>query len=412
MFRLRLSLLVTVLVGLLCHPVAGQEVALIHANVVDVTTGRVIPDAAVVVSEGRISSVEPRSTRTPDGIRVLDLQGMYVSPGLIDAHVHISDAASARRALRSGVTTARSMGTSNYADVGLRELAAARRIEAPEILAAGYHVRPGMAEAFWLNHPEEADLMEGGVHGPDAVRRVVRRILEQDVDFVKTNATERAGLPETDPRKQLFSRTEMSVLVEEAGERDLGVAAHAHGDQGARAAVLAGVRSIEHGTFMTDETLELMAEGGTYLVPTMAIVSDLTVPGGDYDSPTLRIRGEYMVDRMREMVARAHRMGVRVVASTDTGYGAGSTVRIGHELEEFVGVGMTPLEALQAATTVAAELLGVGDHTGRLEPGLDADLVVTERNPLDDIRALQDALLVLTDGRVAATRGDWFDGGP
>ena len=116
-----------------------------------------------------------------------------------------------------------------------------------------------------------------------------------------------------------------------------------------------------------------------------------------------------MIHRLRETVARAREMGVRIVASTDTGYGPGSTVRIGHELEEFVGIGMSPLEALRSATTLAAELLGVGGRTGHLSEGMDGDLVVTERNPLEDIRALQDPLLVVSDGRVAVTRGDWFE---
>ncbi len=389
--------------------VLAQDLALIHANVVDVTTGDVTPDAALVIVDGTIERIEASSTDVPEGMRVYDVQGMYVSPGLMDAHVHVSSLDAARRALRSGVTTARSMGVSHYADVGLRALAAAGHVEAPEVLAAGYHVRPRMAEAFFLDHPEHGDLVEGGVKGPEAIGRVVSEILEHDVDFIKTTSTERAGLPETDPRKQLYSRAEVGVMVEAARARGIGVAAHAHGDDGARAAVLAGVRSIEHGTFMTEETLRLMAERGTFLVPTVAIVSDLTIPGGDYDSPTLQIRGRYMQDRLREIVATAHRLGVPVVASTDTGYGPGSTVRIGHELEELVGIGLSPLEALRSATAVAAELFGISERTGRLAVGLEGDLVVTERNPLEDIRALQDPLLVVSDGRVAATRGDQFE---
>jgi imidazolonepropionase-like amidohydrolase len=237
-------------------------------------------------------------------------------------------------------------------------------------------------------------------------------LLESGVDFIKTTSTERAGLPDTDPRKQLYWEDELRALVEAGAARGVGVSSHAHGDAGARAAVVAGVTTIEHGTYMSEETLALMAERGTYLVPTMAIVRDLTIPGGDYDNAVLRLRGEHMLPRMHEMVSNAYRMGVRIVASTDTGYGSESTVRVAHELEDFVSIGMTNLEALQAATIVPAQLFDVADHTGRIEEGLDADFVVTERNPLDDVSVMHDVLLVVNNGTVSVARGDWFEAGP
>jgi imidazolonepropionase-like amidohydrolase len=325
----------------------------------------------------------------------------------MDAHVHVGSEGQARRALLSGVTTMRSAGAGHYADVGMRELQRAGHAETPEYLAAGYHVRPDPAEALFQDHPELAPFLDGGIRGADAVRAMARAMMARGVDFVKVNATERAGVPTTDPRKQLYSEEELQVLVDEAASGGIGVMAHAHGDAGGRAAVTAGVRSIEHGTYLSRETLELMVEQGTYLVPTIAIVRDLTIPGGDYDDAFLNIRGRHMLPRVQEMARTAHELGVKIVAATDTGYGPESTTTLAHELLELVGIGMSPLEALRAATLDAAALLGVSDHTGRIAMGLEADLIVLERNPLDDIGVVQDVLMVVSDGAVVVQRGDW-----
>ncbi|GIW50757.1 MAG: Xaa-Pro dipeptidase [Gemmatimonadales bacterium] len=390
---------------------ASQErpagLVLRNANVIDVASGAVVRNATVVVSGTRIERVASTRVEAPAGVREVDLGGKFVLPGLIDAHVHISNLDAARRALLSGVTTARSMGTGNFADVGLRELLRAGHIDAPEILAAGYHIRPDPADGLFLDAPELGDLIVSGLKGTEALRRAVRVMLAHRVDFIKVNATERAGTPQTDPRKPLYSEEELRAIVEEARTRGIPVAAHAHGDEGGRAAVLAGVRSVEHGTFLSDSTLRLMASRGTYLVPTIAVVTDLTLPGGDYDNAGLQIRGRFMLPRLRETASKAHRAGVKIVAATDTGYGPNSVVRLSHELEELVGVGLTPLQAIQSATTVAAELLGIQDRTGRVAPGLEADLIVVERNPLEELRTLQDVLMVVNNGKIVLDRLNW-----
>lgn len=394
--------------ALVASPLAAQDLVLTNANVVDVTDGSVTMGATVVVSDGRIQSVDVSGTAPSGDTEVVDLEGRWLAPGLMDAHVHIGSADDARRALFTGVTTMRSMGTSHYADVGMRELQRAGHADTPEYLASGYHVRPQMAEGFFQDHPELGHLDGGGVRGGDAVREATRAILSRDVDFIKTNATERAGLPNTDPRKQLYGHAEIGAMVQEAERAGiLGVAAHAHGDEGGRAAVAAGVRSIEHGTYLSEETLGMMAERGTYLVPTIAIVRDLTIAGGDYDNAVLNIRGRHMLPRVQRMAADAHRLGVKIVAATDTGYGPNSTTTLAHELLELVDVGLTPLEALQAATTTAAELFGISERVGRIEPGLEADLIVLEFNPLDGIGTVQDVLMVVSDGEVIVQRGDW-----
>jgi imidazolonepropionase-like amidohydrolase len=150
-----------------------------------------------------------------------------------------------------------------------------------------------------------------------------------------------------------------------------------------------------------------MVERGTYLVPTIAIVRDLTIPGGDYDNAVLNIRGRHMLPRVQEMARMAHTLGVRIVAATDTGYGPNSTTTLAHELIELAAIGMSPLEALQSATTTAAELFGIDDRAGRIAAGYEADFIVLERNPLDDIGVVQDVLMVVSDGEIIVQRGDW-----
>ena len=388
---------------------AGAQPTLVlrHANVVDPTQPQPIRDATVIIVGGKIERIATGAVQEPPGAQVLDLGGKYLLPGFVDAHVHIGSLDAARRALTSGVTTARSMGVGNFADVGLKELAAKGLVDAPEIVAAGYHLRPQPDPALFMDHPEVGDLMKAPLHGPDPLRRVVRVMLQRRVQVIKVLATERAGTPDTDPRQQVYSEDELRAVVEEARTGNIPVAAHAHGDEGARAAVLAGVRSIEHGTFLSDSTLAIMARRGTFLDPTIAIQSDLLEPGGDYDNAGLKIRGRFMVPRVHQMVARAHQLGVKIVTGTDTGYGPNSVVRMSHELEELVSCGLTPLEALRAATAAGAELLGVQSRTGRIAPGLDADLIVVERSPLEDIRTTADVLLVVNNGKVVVNRLAW-----
>ena len=383
---------------------------LTHANVIDGLGSSVLMNATVVVRDGRIERVTEGSSEASAAssagaadAEVIDLQGKYLLPGLIDAHVHLRGIRNAEKALRSGVTTARSMGTAHFTDVGLRELGREGAIDSPEILAAGYHVRPTPSSELFIDEPGLADLM-AGVRGPDAFRRVTEVNIRHRVDWIKITSTERAGLSETDPRKQTMSEEEIAAVVDEAGRSGIPVAAHAHGDEGARAAVRAGVRSIEHGTYLTTTTLELMKEKGTFLVPTVAVVTDLAAPGGDYDDPFLQVRGRHMLTRLREVVREAHAMQIPIAAATDTGFGPEGVLRLQHEVEELVKCGLSPMEAIRAATATAARLLGVDGRTGTIRSGLEADLIAVERNPLEDIVALQDILLVVHNGKVVVDR--------
>jgi len=375
----------------------GSPLYLVHANVVDGVTATVIRDATIVIEGARITRIVPALAAPRTGARVIDLAGRWIAPGLIDAHTHIATLANARRALFSGVTTIRSASVPAYQDVAMRAQARAGQIVAPDVLATGVFVTPSLGETV-------LGALAGGVTTTDQLRALVRINLDRGVDWIKTRGTERAGLPDTDPRKQVYDQAELRAIVEEAATKNVPVMAHAHGDEGAYAAVAAGVKSIEHGTYLSDSTLRLMKAKGTWFVPTLSTVVDLTQPGGDYDDPVLALRGQHMLPRLEDAIRRAHALGVRIAAGADTDYGAEGTTRIAHEVMRFRALGLSPVEALATATSGAAELLGIAARTGRVAAGMEADLIVLEANPLEDPMALQDVLVVITDGRVVLNR--------
>lgn len=374
---------------------------LTRAHVVDGVSAAVVRDATIEVRGTRIVRIVPGGA-VPAGARRIDLEGRWVAPGMIDAHTHLASLANARRALHAGVTTVRSASVSAFQDVVMRDLARAGQVAAPDVLATGVFVTPNLGESLLAD--ARLGPLAGGVTTPEQLRALVRVNLDRGVDWIKTRATERAGLPDTDPRQQVYDEAQLRAIVEEAATRRIPVMAHAHGDEGAYAAVAAGVRSIEHGTYLSDSTLRLMRQRGTWLVPTLSTIVDLTQPGGDYDDPVLLLRGQHMTPRIEDTIRRAHAMGVRIATGADTDYGPGSVTRISHEVMRLRALGLSAVEALTAATSGAAELLGIGDRTGRLAPGYEADLIVLDGNPLEDPAVLQDVLLVMTDGRVALNR--------
>lgn len=399
MLRRLVALLVAVAPALTAQD--APAIAITNANIVDGVSATRVRNATIVVRGGRIASIRVNGA-VPAGATVIDARGRWVLPGLIDAHTHISSLAAARRALHSGVTTARSASTSAYQDVSLREMARAGQAWSPDILAAGVFVSPDLGESI-LSDPRLGAL-SGGVRTPEALRAVVRVNADRRVDWIKTRGTERAGLPDTDPRQQTYTEAQLRAVVEEASARGIPVMAHAHGDEGAYAAVAAGVRSIEHGTYLSDSTLRLMKEKNVWLVPTLSTIWDLTTPGGDYNNPVLQLRGQHMAPVIENTIRRAHALGIRIAAGADTDYGAESTTRIAHEILRFAQLGMTPVEALATATSGAATLLGIADRTGRIAEGMEADLILVEQDPLEHLATLQDPLLVMTNGRIALKR--------
>jgi imidazolonepropionase-like amidohydrolase len=398
---------IRILIALACAASAASAqqappvVVLRNANLVDGVRGAIATNATVVIRNGLIAEILTDPFSPPAGATVIDVKGRYVVPGLIDAHTHISSLANARRALESGVTTIRSASTSNFQDVGLRELVKQGALPGPDVVAAGVFVTPVLGETMLADHRLGA---LGTVTTEAALRAVVRINLEHGVNVIKTRGTERAGLPDTDPRKQTYTEEQLAWIVDEATKGGVPVMAHAHGDEGAYAAVKAGVRSIEHGTYLSDSTLALMRQRGTFLVPTYITVVDLTQPGGDYDDPILTLRGAHMLPRLAETVRRAHGMGVKIATGADTQYGPESLSRVSGEVASLVELGLSPVEALRSATSVAADLLGLAGKTGAIQTGLEADLIVVERNPIQDPRALADVLIVVSNGRVALNR--------
>jgi imidazolonepropionase-like amidohydrolase len=404
MQRLPLALGIVLIAGLALRAQPGTapaRLAFVNANLVNVQTGSVQEGQTLVVDNGRIAAIG--TAAPPAGARVIDLGRRWVMPGLIDAHVHIASLPQMRAALEAGVTTARSAGVSNYVDVGLRELVKRGHLPGPELLAAGYHVRTSPAPELFLSDPDLGDLL-GGVKTVEGLRRVVRANLSHGVDWIKVNATERAGTPDTDPRKQMFTDAELEVIVGEAALKSIPVEAHAHGAEGAHAAVKAGVRSIEHGTFLTDETLKLMAQMGTYFVPTADIVNDLAEPGGDYDDAALQRRGQMMQPILKAAIGRARTIGVKIAAGSDTSYSPRSVTTLAREVVMLADSGLLPLEAIQAATIRNAELLRLEKEVGQVGQGFQADLLVVAGNPLQDPRTLLDTLMVISNGRVVVDR--------
>ena len=347
-----MPLLTIIFYSLVCqNPASSQSFVFINANVIDGISDEIMNNTNVLISDGKIAAISIPLKNIPENSKVIDLQGKYLVPGLIDAHVHLRSLEAAETALKSGVTTARNMGGPHFIDVGMKELSTHPSFDIPEVLAAGYHVRPKPDKGFYTDLPLLARYFTQPVKGKEAVIEMTQAMIDKGVDWVKVNATARAGLPHTDPRQPYYNVEEMTAIVETAAANGIPVAAHAHGDEGGRAAVLGGVKSIEHGTYLSDETLQLMLERGTYLVPTIAVVTDLTMPGGDYDDPLLEMRGRHMLPRIREMAKRAYQMGIVLVASTDTGYRPNSTLRLAQELEEFQNLGMSNMEIIKAATS-------------------------------------------------------------
>ena len=395
----KLLLLIAVSCSMPAAAAAQDRFALVDVNVFDGTSQSVRTDAIVLVDDGRIVRIDDAGTRIPADYERIDCDGNFLMPGLFDVHTHLDTLDRAERALASGVTTVRSASVGAFEDVALRELVESGTIAGPEMLAAGVYVTPDLGDTI-LADPRLAELADGAT-SDRALRLLVDVNASRGVDVIKTRGTQRAGLPDTDPRQQVYTERQLRVIVEQAAKHELPVLVHAHGDEGARAAVLAGARSIEHGTYLSEETLRLMKERGTWFVPTWITMSLMVEEQNDY---VLRLRGHHMVPSLENAIRNAHKLGVRIATGADTYYERGAINRISLEVEKLVDLGFSNLEALQAATTSSAELLGVADRTGRIAPGFEADLILVPGNPLEDIRAIQDVLLVMSNGRVAVKR--------
>lgn len=378
---------------------AAQEsvIWLTNANLLDGTEG-----ASVVVEGRRIAAIRTDGASAPEDAELVDLGGMYVMPGLIDAHSHLRTLAAARRALESGVTTIRTAGVGGYTDVVYRDMVQEGTLDGPDIVATGIFVTPDIGDGILAD--QRLASLRDGVRTDEELRLLVQINHEHRTDWIKTRTTERAGRPETDPLDLVYTEHQIRVIVEEGAKYGMPVMVHAHADEGVRAAILGGAKTIEHATYASDETLRLMKDRGVYLVPTLSSITSFGAPG-DYADSAIFLRGQHMAPRRKEMVQRANAMGIPIVTGADTSYEAGSTARISRGIELLVTLGLSPQDAIAAATSLAAEMLEIDDQTGSIRPGLEADLIVVERNPLEHIRDIQDPRLIMTNGTIVLRRG-------
>lgn len=384
----------------------AQDVDLVNATLIDGTGAAARAGVSVSVRGGKIAAITDRAPAAAAGVRRIDLKGRYLLPGLIDSHAHIESPAAALRALQSGVTTARILGDTNLQAIGTRDLIRLGHVPGPEMLVSPGHIRPKPGMAFFEVYPQFGDAIAGELRGPDRIAEATRALIARGADVIKVGASERAGLVHTDPRKPELTEDEIRAAVTEAAKAGLFVAAHAHAREGAAAAVRAGVRSIEHGTWIDEDTLQEMKKRGTFFVPTLAVMSPLGDPqGNSAEDVALQLRTQSMMGPLRAAVRRAKALGITVAAATDGTYADREDtgrIRVAHDVAILRNdIGYTPLESLTCATLNGAKVLGIDGRTGAVKVGLEADLIVVDGDPLADTRVLFEPRLVLSDGRNA-----------
>jgi len=374
-----------------------------HVNVINPAEDTPRLDQTIVVLDGKIQSISPAAVTVP-GERI-DLGGAWVLPGLIYAHAHPMNIAAARCMLSCGITTGRSLLAWNYADIGLRSLHQHGDVDIPTILAAGYPVlanyvrfKPDIT-AIFLDLPALGDLRSLDRIGPDGARRIVRANVVHQADWIKVFANERGGILETEPSARNLNDEELQAAVEEATRLGFPVAAHAYSDEGVAAAVNAGVRTIEHGSLITEPTLRLMRDHGTYLVPTLFGFSVMPASDSTPEEWALQPRLEMLLKSGHQAVATARRLGVPVIAGADSEYGEKDPTLI-DEIMQLAAAGFSNLEAIRAATSWSAECLRISSSKGALRVGLDADMVIYKTNPVRDLAVLRQPMMIINGGRI------------
>jgi imidazolonepropionase-like amidohydrolase len=379
-------------------------VSMTNANVVDVRTGKILTNVTVTVRDGKIVSVG--SEGPGRGADVVDMLGRYITPGFFEGHFHGGNVGAAQRALVSGVTTAKGASVGGYTDVAMKEMVKAGLLVGPDILAAGVYVTPELGDtSAVLADPRLRKYANKVLHGEEALRDVVSVNIDNGVDWIKTRSSglsSRTGGP--DALTQVYSDAELEAIVDEASKRDIPVSCHAHGIEVVIAAIEAGCTSVEHASYVDDEGLRLMKEKGTLWIPTYISVTGFMLPHDDYNSTIARQRYPHIDENLRRMIRKGHEMGITILTAVDSGYGPESVYRVSGEINAFIDFGMTPLEALQAATIKSAAAYGLGEQTGAIEAGLEADLLVFDRNPLEQPSVLHNPLMVMSNGRVGLNR--------
>jgi imidazolonepropionase-like amidohydrolase len=400
-------------------------VALKAARLFDGKSAVLSPNGVVLVRGTKIVAVGT-DLAIPAGAEVIDLGDATLSPGFIDAHTHLTGESTddwkqgfvdqfrrelaekaiestvhARKVLEAGFTTVRDVGSEDLLDVGLRNAIARGLVPGPRMLVSvhGLGARGGHADETGLRHDllvRELGPAEGIAHGPAGFREAVRYQVKYGADVIKFCASggvlslaDEVDTPQLNPE-------EMNALVDEAHRLRKKAAAHCHGDRAAREAILAGVDSIEHGSFLGEETLALMKARGTFLVPTLLAADWI---GGKLEKypPEIAAKARAALAARSEMFRTAVRLGVRIGFGTDSAVSPhGINAR---EFALMTGLGMSPVDALKSATSVDAELLGIAAKAGTLEPGKIADVIAMPGDPTADITATERVFFVMKEGK-------------
>ena len=392
------------------------------AHLVDPAAGRVLDDVVIVVSGDRVSAVGPAATTpVPAGTPRIELGSATVLPGLIDVHVHLTSNASdeglnglvkttaregvdgvanARKTLEAGFTTVRNVGAGGFSDVALRDAINEGEIEGPRMLVSGppLGATGGHADDNLLPF-EYHHVSEGAADGPWALRAKVRQNVKYGADLIKFMATGGVLSHGDSVDGQQMTQDEMNAVVEEAHMWGRRVAVHAHGASGIRGAILAGADSIEHASLIDDEGIRLAKARGTYL--SMDIYNDdfILAEGERNGIEPASLDKERQIGRLqRANFQKAVKAGVKMAFGTDAGvYPHGDNAR---QFPVMVTYGMTSMQAIQAATVNAADLLGWGGKVGRIAPGFYADLIAVDGDPAADVHALERVRFVMKGGVV------------
>ena len=398
-----------------------RHVAVHAGRLLDVKTGKMLADQTLVIEDGRIVSMAASAeAKIPtDAVRI-DLPNATVLPGLIDAHTHLTSeprfgydrlaisvprealigAKNARVTLLAGFTTARNVGARGFTDVALRDAINAGDVPGPRLLVSGppLSITGGHCDNNMLPSEYHAT-SDGAADGVAAVQHKVRENIKYGADLIKVCATGGVLSLGDNPQHSQYTVEEMKAIVADAHRLGRKVAAHAHGAEGIRWAAEAGVDSIEHGSYIDDAGIAAMKEHGTYLVPTLYL-GDWMMENAEqtHMPPPLMAKAREVIPAARKNIAHAFTSGVKVAFGTDAAvYPHGLN---GREFAVMVKLGLTPLQAIQAATVNAADLLGWSGKVGSLELGAWADVVAVDGDPVKDVTTLERVKFVMKGGEV------------
>ncbi len=412
----RLSFLLSFL---LSSGLSAESVSVAASRALDVETGRMIESPVIRIENGTIAAVE---TRRPGEPVTHDLGNVTLLPGLIDAHVHliggeektpyealretaaraaVEGVANARKTIEAGFTTVRDLGSRDFADVALRDAIAAGRIIGPRMLVAVKPLSSTGGHGDLNDLPDDVQVRRYSAlaDGPEEIRKKVRENVKYGADWIKILVTGGVMSAGTDPRSPDYSDEEIRAAVSAAREKGRDVAAHAHGTSGILRAARAGVRSVEHASMLDEETIAALKSNGVFIVSnpyTNLYILERGKTGGYQDYQIEKSRQIYSLKV--ESLRRAIRAGVAVAYGTDSGVQPHGLN--GRQLALYVEAGMSPLQAIQSATTVAARLLRMEKRLGKIEKGFAGDLVALSANPLENIRAVETPLFVMKEGKV------------